>query len=159
MKRIVLAALAVLTSAVAFANDKYLDYPKRVDSYHNIKWPVCKGKLEAMQNCVVDGDTLRINYKSYRIGNLDTPETRRSACPQEKDLGNQAKDFTFRLVNEAKAVHVTVYIHPLFHEPTRDKYGRILASIAADDVDIATSLKGIGLARDYDGGTKSSWCN
>jgi endonuclease YncB( thermonuclease family) len=43
---------------------------------------------------VVDGDTVRIAGKTFRLVGFDAPETYRAQCPSEWELGNRA---TFRL--------------------------------------------------------------
>lgn len=157
-KRLVFV-MAIFTATTAVAVE-YNRYPKRVDNYpgSNNSWPICKGKRELMPYCVIDGDSLRVDYEDYRIGNLDTPETRQPKCEEERQLGFQAKELTHKLLNGAQTVRFTLYINPLGKRPVRDKYGRVLVDVSADDVDVAGELKKNGLARDYAGDTKSSWC-
>ena len=40
----------------------------------------------------------------------------------------------------------------------RGKYFRIVADVFIDGIDLAQLLITAGLARSYDGGTKSEWC-
>lgn len=140
-------------------------FPTRVDNYpgSNNSWPICKGQIERMPFCVQDGDSLRVNWRNYRVAELDTPELRQPKCPAEKTLAEQAREQTQKLLNGAQTVQFTVFMNPLTKEEARDKYGRILAKVQVKDengqlVDIAEVLKTLNLARPYDGGTKSNWC-
>jgi endonuclease YncB( thermonuclease family) len=121
-------------------------------------WVECRGNRELLPNCVSDGDTIRQNWESLRIGNLDTPEkTSKLAC--ERKMAADAKAATLAMLNGANELTTTLYLDKLTGELIRDKYGRVLADISADGVDLATFLKRSGLARDYDGGTKQPWCS
>jgi len=146
---------------------QYNKYPTRDDHYPGgIVWQVCAGKKEKMSECVTDGDTIRIKYKSHRIADLDTPETKASnkcSTPQKeaemKALGNKAKAAVVAMLSNAKDIVVTVYVDPLTKDPVNDKYGRILSKISVDGKDVATQLINQGLGRHYDGGTKTKWCD
>ena len=146
---------------------QYNKYPTREDHYPGgTPWQGCAGKKEKMSECVTDGDTIRIKYKSHRIADLDTPETKKSngcSTPQKdaemKALGNKAKDTVVAMLSNAKSIVVTVYIDPLTKDPVNDKYGRILSKISVDGKDVASQLIAQGLGRHYDGGTKTKWCN
>jgi micrococcal nuclease len=131
-------------------------------THKGLDWPFCRGKLEAMKDCIVDGDTVRIGFQSYRIGTIDTGETRRPGpeCPEvERAKGEAAKAMAQKLLKEAGTVTVTFFIHPLFNEPTRDKFGRFLVLLDVDGVDVSEALLEAGLAQRYDGRTKLNWCN
>lgn len=161
MKRYFLLGALLTLAASAQANEKYLDWKTRIDEWHNIRWELCKGRREEMPNCVVDGDTIRIAYRNYRIGQLDTPETRRpsKACPEiERAKGEAAKRYTLDMMRRAKTIRVTVYLDPLTGDEYREKFGRIMAKVEADKKDIAQALIKSKNARPYDGEMKSNWC-
>lgn len=111
---------------------------------------------------VVDGDTLEIDSSSFclpqslrlsvRVSNVDTPEKGyRAKCDQEKELAKQASEYTKKLVKNAKTIS--------FEEVKWDKYGgRILARVFIDDQPLDQLLIEKGLAREYHGGKKESWC-
>lgn len=111
---------------------------------------------------VVDGDTLEIDSSSLclpqslklsvRVADVDTPEKGyRAKCDQEKELAKQASDYTKKLVKGAKTIS--------FEEVKWDKYGgRILARVFIDDQALDQLLIEKGLAREYHGGKKESWC-
>lgn len=166
MKWLWVAFLLSFSLSPLEAAEEYLSYQTRIDEYPGSgQFTACKGRLELMPNCVVDADTIRIDYQSYRIEGIDTPESRGGTgaktgakCDAEKELGLKAKDFVIQHLNRAILVRVTVFIHPLKKDVVRDKYGRVLARIAADGADIKDELIKATLAHHYDGGTKTSWC-
>jgi micrococcal nuclease len=142
-------------------------YPTRVDHYPgSTQWPVCAGKREKMSECVTDGDTIRIQYRAYRLADLDTPETKASnRCKSSKvesdmkKLGLEAKETTRQLLSVAKKIDVTVYVDPLTKDTVKDKYGRVLSKVSVDGQDLATILISKGLGKHYDGGKKTKWCD
>lgn len=160
-KSIALAALMVLASIPAFsAGLEYLQFPKKEVLWPYRDWPVCKGRLQEMDHCVNDGDTLRIAYRSYRIGDLDTPETGKKAkCDAERDKAEAVKRLVATMLSQAHMLKVTTYVHPLKQEEARDKYGRILSKVEIDGHDLAELLIENGLAHHYDGTTKQPWCD
>ena len=107
--------------------------------------------FEPSQVWVVDGDTVRIADDTYRLLGLDTPETYRSQCAEELALGEQATRRLRKLLDDSETIFMAVEDRP-------DKYGRILAKLIIDDVDVASVLIGEGLARPYQGGQRQSWC-
>lgn len=112
---------------------------------------------------VSDGDTIVIAAPylpaplkpqlSVRIFGVDTPEKGfRGQCDKEKQMGEQASEFTKRMVKSGKQFHVVLY--------GWDKFGgRVLGDILIDGVSVRESLIANGLAREYYGEAKQSWCN
>jgi endonuclease YncB( thermonuclease family) len=112
-------------------------------------------------NSVYDGDTFRGQVNAYpkwfgedvgfRIYGIDTPEKSwRAKSANEALLGEVARNFTYKLITDAKHVEFDVI--------KWDKYGgRIDATVRADGVDVAQALLEKGLAKEYDGGKKPSW--
>lgn len=112
---------------------------------------------------VLDGDT--IEYKAdflpapikpvlkIRVLGIDTPEKgHRAQCPQEAALAEKASAFTKKAVKESKSIQLQL--------EGWDKYGgRVLGYVLIDGKNLGDALIAQGLARPYDGGTKSSWCN
>jgi len=117
---------------------------------------------------VVDGDTLRTNveiipyimdaYKiegtpNIRIDGIDTPEKGASAkCDKEKKLALKATNFLKQRIKLAKNIAITDI-------SLKDKYGRVLANVFVDGKNIADEMVANGLAKRYDGGKKSNWCD
>ena len=111
---------------------------------------------------VLDGDT--IEYKAdflpaplkpvlkIRVLGIDTPEKgHRAQCPQEAELAKQASALTKQAIKEAKTIQLQLQ--------SWDKFGgRVLGYVLIDGKNLGDMLIAQGLARPYDGGTKSSWC-
>lgn len=112
---------------------------------------------------VIDGDTVVVEAPwllpelgdtiSIRILGIDTPEKGwRGQCQQEKDLGEIATKFAQDTLPPGTVVQVEVV--------QWDKYGgRINGEIWINDQNFAEMQVERGYARDYDGGTKQSWCD
>lgn len=120
------------------------------------------GPVAAEVMRVVDGDTVAVRARPWlgmtietvvRLRGVDTPEKGgRAKCDGERVLGDRATDFVRRRLPAGTPVFLTAI--------EEDKYGgRVVASIAVGDEDLAAGLVGAGLARPYDGGRKSSWCD
>jgi endonuclease YncB( thermonuclease family) len=115
---------------------------------------------------VLDGDTLEAPCVAWigtevktmiRVRGVDTPEKApRAKCPGEAALAIKAT----KLTKDALPPGTHVYISKI----ENDKYGgRVVADVVYDTplvtgVWLSRQLIDAGLARSYDGGTKSSWC-
>ena len=118
---------------------------------------------DAIINRVIDGDTVVVQANflpdplkkelSVRIFGVDTPEKgHRAQCPREAALGQRATEYTTRAVTSAS--RVTVMLREW------DKYGgRVIGDIMVDGTSLRTRLIREGLAREYFGEAKTSWCN
>tara|TARA_R110000868_G_scaffold17344_1_gene76357 strand:+ start:31983 stop:32396 length:414 start_codon:yes stop_codon:yes gene_type:complete len=119
------------------------------ESYH---WKVKK---------VIDGDTIQVEAPflpkelklSVRVLGIDTPEKGwRAGCKKEAALGESATKLTTSLVVKSKDVS--------FDKIKWDKFGgRVLAEVTIDGVNLGDNLIKAGLAREYRGEKKTSWCN
>ena len=107
---------------------------------------------------VYDGDTIRARVHIWlgqevsvliRVKGVDTPEIR-GKCPKEKELAQQARDFTREFVGD----------FVMIIDPENDKYGgRALAYVMnKDGQSLGQALIDQGLAREYLGGTRQGWC-
>jgi len=102
-------------------------------------------------DCVVDGDTFRLNGEKIRIADIDTPETHPPRCAREARAGERATERMRALLNEGP-VTLEPYKRPY------DRYGRRLAVVTRDGVSLGERLVAEGLARRYDGGHRRGWC-
>ncbi len=104
-------------------------------------------------NYVYDGDTVALDCplgrKTTRLVGFDTPETKDPGCMAEAALGKRA---TLRLRELVQAGQVA------FDGRGYDKYGRLLATLTVDGVDVAEILVAEGLAERYRGGSRINWC-
>ena len=108
---------------------------------------------------VYDGDTFRVNIDSLpsivgknipvRLEGVDTPEIN-GKCQYEKDLALEARDFVRSKLSNAVEI--------LLNDLQRGKYFRIVAKVYIDGVSLEEELLKNGLAYQYKGGKKSSWC-
>lgn len=111
---------------------------------------------------VSDGDTIVIAAPylpaplkpqlAVRIFGVDTPEKgHRAQCPREAQLGEMATQFTKNMVAQGKQFYVVLY--------GWDKFGgRVLGDIIVNGQSVRQGLIANGLAREYYGEAKTSWC-
>jgi len=111
---------------------------------------------------VSDGDTIVISARflpaplkpelAVRIFGVDTPEKgHRAQCPSEAQRGEAASAWTRQLVASGTKFQVTLY--------RWDKFGgRVLGDILVDGRSVRQGLIAAGLAREYYGEAKQSWC-
>jgi endonuclease YncB( thermonuclease family) len=112
---------------------------------------------------VSDGDTVVIAAPflpaplkpqwAVRIFGVDTPEKgHRAKCPKENEQALLASKYTTEAIQSAKKHQVVLY--------RWDKFGgRVLGDILVDGKSIRQGLIAKGLAREYYGDAKQSWCN
>ena len=148
MKKLLLTLL--LVPALAFAQAKAPKQPKGV-------------MYDAQILRVSDGDTIVIAAPylpaplkpelAVRVYGVDTPEKgHRAQCPSEAQRGEQASEYTKKLVASGQKFQVTLYAW--------DKFGgRVLGDILVDGQSVRAGLIQQGLAREYYGEAKQSWCN
>lgn len=107
---------------------------------------------------VVDGDTVVIGGKHIRLLGVDAGETikGRYKCAAERDQGMRAKARAEELLDTSKHEVAVVGSKGKGH---LDKYGRTLASVTSDGVDVGQTLVSEGLAQPWDGhGPRPNFC-
>ncbi|MEM6463574.1 MAG: thermonuclease family protein [Pseudomonadota bacterium] len=132
---------------VAFATaGVILLQPADSDALHaSTQMPVCGGSL--WDDCVVDGDTIRLAGERIRLESFNTPELQ-GACPRERRMALQA---TRRLSEILSSQPFTIVLKG------HDRYGRRLATISNSEGDIGATLIREGLAHAWHG-RRESWC-
>lgn len=112
---------------------------------------------------VVDGDTVDFEAKflpeplkpvlKLRVLGIDTPEKGgRAQCAKEAEMGEKATEFAKKSVANAKKIQIKIV--------SWDKFGgRVLGDLILDGVNYKDMIIKAGLAREYYGEKKSSWCN
>lgn len=108
---------------------------------------------------IYDADTFRANIAGWpaivgehvpiRVAGIDAPELR-GKCKEEVTLARQAKQRTVALLRSARHVEL--------RNMQRGKYFRIVADVYVDGQSLGRLLVEDGLARPYDGGTRTTWC-
>lgn len=111
---------------------------------------------------VTDGDTVHDNRRNrdYRLAGIDAPETARAKCLAERELGERAAARLAEILEAAEAVTAEPAWDPrgLRKWPV-DGFGRRIAVVRADGVDVGAVLLAEGLALPYKGsGARPDWC-
>jgi endonuclease YncB( thermonuclease family) len=111
---------------------------------------------------VSDGDTIVIAAPylpaplkpelAVRIYGVDTPEKgHRAQCAQEDQKAQLASNYTKQMIAQGVKIQVTLYAW--------DKFGgRVLGDILVNGQSVRNGLIANGLAREYYGDAKQSWC-
>ena len=100
----------------------------------------------------IDGDTLRADGERYRVENIDAPERgERAECSDERALGEAARAYVATWLAGASAIEA-------LPSGRRDRYGRIVARIEVDGVDLGERLIARGLAQPWRG-RKADFCS
>jgi endonuclease YncB( thermonuclease family) len=127
------------------------------------KMPKNSATYDAQVLRVSDGDTIVISAPflpaplkpelAVRIFGVDTPEKgHRAQCPQEDQRAQLASKYTTQLIQQGGKIQVTLYAW--------DKFGgRVLGDIIVNGQSVRAGLIANGLAREYYGDAKQSWCN
>jgi micrococcal nuclease len=115
--------------------------------------PLVVFALALAQAEVIDGDTLRDGAgERYRVENIDAPERgARAECPEERALAEAARSYVDTWVAGAGRVEAI----PIGR---RDRYGRVVARIEIDGVDLGERLIARGLAQPW-AGRKADFCS
>jgi endonuclease YncB( thermonuclease family) len=112
------------------------------------------GETERLQPAsiyVVDGDTIDVAGKRFRLVGFDTPETYEPRCDYELALGNAATKRLRDLVASGQPLDLVIL-------PGLDDHDRYLARFYVGGKNLADILTAEGLARVYLGGQRQSWC-
>lgn len=115
-----------------------------------ISFTLCAGSSDT--DCVVDGDTIRMNGDKIRLVGFNTPEISKPACVAEAAKGEQAKLRLLELLNSGELSFAATA------DQDQDRYGRLLRQVTVNGDDVADTLISEGLAEPYQGGQKRNWC-
>lgn len=109
-------------------------------------FPICKGAHRV--TCVVDGDTFWLKGEKIRLDGYDSPEMGEPKCARPAAGAVAARTALTELLNSGQV--------ELDRRGT-DRYGRTLARVNVDGLDIAKAMIGAGHGRRYTPGQKP-WC-
>lgn len=101
-------------------------------------------------DCVVDGDTFRMDGDPIRVADIDTPETHPARCAEEARLGDAATRRLRDLLNAGP-----FELQPI--ERDVDRYGRKLRVVMREGHSLGDVLVAEGLARTWTG-RREPWC-
>lgn len=106
---------------------------------------------QAQRNCVIDGDTFRLDGERIRLADIDAPEIFSPQCSQERAIGIQAKQELLALLNDGQ------FTLARYQGDERDAYGRRLWAVERGGRSVGTLLVEKGLARRWNE-PKRDWC-
>lgn len=140
----VLAGAALAGWNISPAERQFMT-PKSVAVSRIVAMPIC-GSGKRM-NCVVDGDTIWVNREKIRLEGFNTPELN-GVCARERRLAVQARDELRQALNGHRFS---------IERNGQDRYGRTLATVRVDGINVGEDLIRKGLAHEWRG-FKESWC-
>jgi len=100
---------------------------------------------------VIDGDSIEVAGQNIRLVGYDTPETYRPKCDYERAHGTAAAQRLSDLIASGQPIELVIL-------PGKDKYRRGLGRLFVGQQDVAEILISEQLARPYDGGKRTGWC-
>ena len=102
-----------------------------------------------------DGDTCYIyidnRKEKIRLLELDTPEISKPKCEKEYLRGIEARDFINQLIEDANSIIIET-------DYSKDYFGRTLAYLIVDGVDVSNLIIEQGMGVKYQKGEKNDWC-
>jgi len=116
---------------------------------------------------VVDGDTVEVRGRTFRLVGFNTPETGRQAqCAYERDLADRATQRLQSLISSAGSAELTPVAcacRPGTDGTSECNYGRSCGILYANGRDVGSILISEGLARPYACGPtgcprRHQWC-
>ncbi len=149
LRTALLCGLLVLTPTAAWLTNGRLVAEADAAPRQETTVGAVAGQIRAADIRITDGDTFRVLEERIRIENIDTPEMPgRARCPAEAQLAVQAKA---RLGQLLAAGDIRLARNG------EDRYGRTLARVSVNGVDVGEQLVREGAAQRW-AGRKAQWC-
>jgi endonuclease YncB( thermonuclease family) len=104
---------------------------------------------EGGPNCVLDGDTIRIDGEQVVIAGMVAPKVEAAHCGAEEQRGAKAVEQLLRLLNSGKVTSGGAI---------RGAYGVSRRNVEVDGRDVAAAMIAAGVAREDDSEMKN-WCS
>ncbi len=101
---------------------------------------------------VVDGDSVTVDGREWRLRGFDTPEIERASCEGERRVGLLAKRRLEAMLAAAREIRVQ-------GGTERDRWRRPLGDLLLDGVNVREVLIAEEYARPYNGSRKKGWCS
>lgn len=115
----------------------------------SVAFTMCADQIQ--RNCVIDGDTFRLDGERVRIEDIDAPEIFSPKCTRERSIGIQAKQELLALLNDGR------FTLARYQDDERDVYGRKLWAVERGGQSIGAALVEKGLARRWSE-PERDWC-
>lgn len=149
LRTLVLCGLLVVTPTAAWlTRGEFVEQADAAPRQNASAGPAA-GQVRAGDIRITDGDTFRVREERIRIENIDTPEMPgRARCPAEAQLALRAKA---RLGQLLAAGDIRLA------RSGEDRYGRTLARVSVNGVDVGDQLVREGAAQRW-AGRKAQWC-
>lgn len=87
----------------------------------SVTFTMCPDRIK--RNCVIDGDTFRLDGERIRIEDIDAPEVFSPRCTRERAIGIQAKQELLALLNDGQ------FTLARYQDNERETYGRKLWAV------------------------------
>ena len=114
--------------------------------------PESPGVVARERVTVVDGDSIALDGREWRLRGFDTPEIEKAGCEGERRLALAAKQRLEALVDAAREIRVD-------GGQEADRYKRPLGDLVLDGVNVREVMIGELWARPYNGGRRKGWCS
>ena len=114
--------------------------------------PESPGVVDRNRVGVVDGDSITLDGREWRIRGFDAAEIDRAACEGERRLGLLAKRRLEALIASAREIRIE-------GGQEADRYRRPLGDVLIDGRQVRDIMVGEDLGRPYNGGRKKGWCS
>lgn len=114
-----------------------------------VAFTMCTDQVQ--RNCVIDGDTFRLDDERVRIEDIDAPEIFSPKCTQERAIGIQAKQELLALLNDGR------FTLARYQGDEQDAYGRKLWTVEHGGRSVGSALVEKGLARRWNE-PERDWC-
>jgi len=131
---------------------RYIDIMRiphaQAQSAESVAFSMCS--VYQRDDCVIDGDTIRLNGRKIRLADINAPEKSKPQCAYEKQLADQATARLLILLNEGPVVLRSI-------DRDQDKYGRDLRVVFVNGRSVGGRLVDEGLAEAWTG-RRRNWC-
>jgi micrococcal nuclease len=117
----------------------------------DIAGDVPSGVIDPERIIVIDGDSIQVDGREWRLEGFDTPEFDDAKCEAEHRAGLFAKRRLMELIAAAQRVEVRF-------SSRFDRHKRVLGSLLLDGHDVRDTMIKQGYARPYSGGWIKDWC-
>lgn len=149
LRTVVLCGLLLVTPTAAWLTSGRLVAQADAAPRQEATSGAAVGQIRAADIRITDGDTFRVLEERIRIENIDTPEMPgRARCPAEAKLALQAKARLGQLLASGDI---------RLARRGEDRYGRTLARVSVNGVDVGEQLVREGAAQRW-AGRKAQWC-